>query len=66
MVWSAVGLLHPIFLKVCRCKLITAEFHTFELFCLPSVHFEGPNKGNVNTEVAMNRGALVAQEDSYV
>ena len=66
MIWRSILLIHPILFEVGGREFVAAQFHAFDLFSLPSVHFEGANEGYVNTKVAMNGRALVAEENAYV
>ena len=62
MVRSAICLLHPVLLIVCGGQLIAAELHALQLFCLPSVHLQGPHERYVDAEIPMHRCALIAEE----
>ena len=62
MVRSAICLLHPVLLIVCRCELIAAELHALQLLGLPSVHLQGPHERYVDAEIPMHGCALIAEE----
>ena len=55
---------HAILLIISSSILIAAQLHLLELSGLPPVHFEGPNKGNMDTHSSVVSGTLVAQENS--
>ena len=57
---------HSILLIECLSKLVAAKLHLLELPQLPSVHFEGSNKRDMDAHASVVACALVAKEDAYV
>lgn len=66
MVRCAVSLHHVVLFEKHCGQFVASQLHAFEFFVLPAVHFERPHEGDVDAEVAMDRGALVAEENADV
>jgi len=66
MVGSAVGEMHLVAFVVLSRQLVPAELHALELLGLPPVHLQRAHERDVDAEVSMVRGAVVAKEDPDV